>query len=747
MNASSYRQFASVILDLSVQKKLDYGIPDSLIGRLSRGNLVKVPLKGQFRYGMIHEIKEQTEYPNIKPVENYLVEDFRFSEELFQLGIWMANYYCTPLEEILKLMIPASIRGKGRPKEESYVIPSKSVPELISACKEFRQKNSAAADLLDILIHTKKGIFLSDLLELSLASRGAVSSLAKKGLIKLEKRAVDRSPLIDEEYFLSGPKALTTEQTEALEKIEISLSKNCFDTHLLFGITGSGKTEVYLQAIQKALELGKGTIMLVPEISLTIQTIERFKSRFKEKIAILHYRLSHGERYDEWMKIANGTSKIVVGARSALFSPVKNLGLIIIDEEHDASFKQSESMPCYHARDVAIMRAKLTKIPIVLGSATPSLESYDNSINGKYLLSTLKNRPQNAFLPALKLVDMRKEYNKSQGFTIFSEELLNALDKRIKLGEKSILFLNRRGYHTTLFCQTCGQSVICQHCDIALTFHLNANRLSCHLCGYECFPPPQLCLNCKSPNPMKYKGYGTELVEKALHAIFKDIRTIRVDRDTTKLKGSHQKLLSEFKSGKADILIGTQMVAKGLHFPDVTLVGILNCDATLHIPDFRSSETTFQLITQVAGRAGRGEVPGEVILQSFLLENSTIKRASEQNYEGFFEEEIAVRKAFGYPPFSKLAKIRFSGQNQEKTYLEAALFREKLIQLLPKDVEITPLLPSGYAKIKNLYRFQFLLRGPKILLITDAINQLLQKRKRTSKIKCFIDINPISTFF
>lgn len=736
-------EFVSVLLDVSIQKPLDYAVPQPLIGKISRGSLVKVPLRGSFRYGTVLEIKSNSPFQSAKPVAELVHPEPIFDFQLFELSLFISEYYCTPLEEVFKLFVPSSIRGKARPKEQLFVKFKKNREELIHQCQMLRLKSPMQAAILDIILEQKNGLFLTDLLQLSGSNRQSLQALVKKELLQTESVRVNRSPFVDEEYFITKAKKLTNEQESAYTKIENSLVNNRFETHLLFGVTGSGKTEVYLQAIQKALDLGKSAIMLVPEISLTTQTIERFRSRFQDNVAVLHSRLSHGERHDEWMKVVNGEVKILIGARSCVFSPLKNLGLIIVDEEHDNSYKQSESMPCYHARDVAIMRGKLAKATVILGSATPSLETYHNCFLGKYHLSTLKKRTAQSELPTLKVIDMRKEFEKAKGYTIFSEKLLEALEKRLTAGEQSILFLNRRGYHTTLSCPACGKSVQCPHCDLSLTFHLGENSLSCHLCGHEKKPPPTLCPSCQSAAPLKFKGIGTELVEKALYAIFKEVRILRLDRDTTKLKGSHEKHFRHFKSGKADILIGTQMIAKGLDFPNVTFVGILNCDGSLNIPDFRSSEFTFQLITQVAGRAGRGLLPGEVILQTTISENSTIQHAANQDFESFFAEEIELRRIFDYPPFSKLAKLRFTGKDIEATRQNAQKVRETLITLLPKNYEITPLIPSGHAKIKDTYRFQFLIRGPQLKPITLCINKILKKNKRC----CFIDINPISTFF
>ena len=480
---------------------------------------------------------------------------------------------------------------------------------------------------------------------------------------------------------------------------------------------------------------------------MTAQTIERFRSRFDERIAILHHRLSQGERFDEWHRIHRGEAKIVIGARSAVFSPIQNLGLIIVDEEHENSYKQNEESPCYHARDVAVMRGMKSNAVVILGSATPSIESYYNALRNKYILSPLPVRADSASLPSIKIVDMKHEHDKAKGAAIFSDVLLEGIKKRAAVGEQTILFLNRRGYHTTLQCQQCSQSVKCRHCDIALTFHLGDNHLACHQCNFSLQPPPSQCPTCKHPNPMKYRGIGIELAQKALHAILPDIRSIRLDADTTRHKGSHQRLLKDFGTGKADVLIGTQMIAKGLHFPEVTLVGILNSDPALNIPDFRASETAFQLITQVAGRAGRGAVLGEVILQTCLPENTTLKLAAQQKYEQFYHEEVSVREIFKYPPFTNLIKITCSGLEMQAVKQYAEILRIALLNHLPEAFELHPVIPCGHAKIKDKFRFQLLIKGPHVLVFNRALEEVLQKVKISKKVKILVDVNPLSTFF
>lgn len=747
MTAPTFHLYASVILDISIDKTLDYGVTEEQAPLIKRGMRVEIPVRGRLQRGYICSLKDKPDFPKVQPIARIVNDQELITEDLFDLGLWISRYYCAPLNQVFKMLVPAIIRKDAKHKEQLYVIRLKSREEIQAYCKEIRNKNSAQADVLDQMLKVKKGILLTELLELTGGSRSPVETLAKKGYLLLDIVRIDRSPLVDEEYFRTKPKTLNEDQAIALSKIASGIENSRFETHLLFGVTGSGKTEVYLQAIEKALKMGKGTIMLVPEIALTAQTIERFRSRFEGNIAILHYRLSEGERFDEWHKIRRGDAKIVIGARSAIFSPVPDLGLIIVDEEHENSYKQNEEVPCYHARDVAVMRGKMTNAVVVLGSATPSLESYHNALNGKYVLSKLNNRADRASIPEVSIINMKTEYERSGGYTNFSSALLTGIKKRIAAGEQTILFLNRRGYHTTLFCQTCQEPIKCRHCDVALTFHLSDNALACHLCGFNLSPPPKSCPTCKGTETMKYKGVGTEQIERSLHAIFPEVRTLRMDADTTKHKGSHQRLFREFGSGKADVLIGTQMIAKGLHFPQVTLVGILNSDTSLNIPDFRASENVFQLITQVSGRAGRGALKGEVIVQTLMPDNSTIQHAAKQDYEAFFEEEMGVRQLFNYPPYSSFAKIAFTGTNEKKTYECAELIRNRLSSMLPKEYELNSVLPAGYAKVKDKFRFQFLIRGQAIYPIVRALDMIKQDTRFSGDIKMFVDINPTSTLF
>ncbi len=732
--------YAAVILDSAVDQALDYAIPSDLEAAAKPGVRVLVPVRGKLRKGMILALKSASAIARVQPIAQILSEQPLISPELFSLAHWMARYYCTPLRKVLKTFLPPAIRKDAPHKTQLFVAPLLPPSALIPLCQELRKTHPPQAHVLDVLLNAPKGILLSELLEKAEVSRSPVETLIEKKILACRPVRIDRSSLTDEEYFQTKAKALNAEQAEALLHIQTSLNAHRFETHLIHGVTGSGKTEIYLQAIEHALHLQKGAILLIPEIALTAQTVERLRSRFAEKIAILHHRLSAGERQDAWHQIREGRASIVVGARSALFSPVPHLGLILVDEEQENSYKQTEEMPCYHARDVAVMRGKLSNATVVLGSATPSLESYYNALSGKYTLSTLNLRVGQATLPAITLIDMKKESAKAKGYTLFSEPLIDALKKRCSKGEQSLLFLNRRGFHTAQLCTRCGQAIQCPHCDISLTYHLGNNLLACHLCDYRLAPPPRSCPSCHAPDSLKYKGAGTEMVERALHALLPEARTLRLDADTTRHKGSHELLFKQFRAGKADVLIGTQMIAKGLHFPSVTLVGILYADASLHIPDFRASEQVFQLITQVAGRSGRGSLDGEVLIQTHLPDHATILQAARQDFAGFYRDEIEVRKLFHYPPFTHLAKLTFSGACPQKTQEAAQTLRASLIQRLPASCEIHPVIPCGYAKIKDRYRFQLLIKGP-------PLGPLLENLKAPSDVRLLIDIDPLSTYF
>jgi primosomal protein N' (replication factor Y) len=518
---------------------------------------------------------------------------------------------------------------------------------------------------------------------------------------------------------------------------------------LLHGVTGSGKTEVYLQAIAHALKQGKGAIVLVPEISLTPQTVERFKARFSSGplqtlVAVLHSRLSAGERHDEWHKIRQGRAHIVIGARSAIFAPVDPLGLIIVDEEHENSYKQEES-PRYHARDVAIVRGQMEGATVLLGSATPSMESFYNCKKGKYALLELPERADEKKMPIVRVVDMRQTLRKGKVIPIFSPQLTDAIAHRLERGEQTILFLNRRGYSTSLQCPLCGFVVGCPNCSISLTYHRSDQKLACHICGHA-ESVPAVCPNPKCRNPeIRYAGLGTQKVEDTLGKIFPHARIKRMDSDALKRKDDFRRILGDFRASKIDVLVGTQMIAKGLHFPNVTLVGIIYADLALHQPDFRAGERTFQLLTQVAGRAGRGDVEGEVFVHAFTPFHSAIQFARRHDFRGFFEQELEFRKQLRYPPFSRIALLTLRGRNEEKVKFYADHLKREVdkIQNDIKDLIIAGPAPAPLLRAETYYRYQIMLRAPRMSLVSKQLAQLTQSLALDDDVMLSVDIDPV----
>lgn len=738
--------YAEVLLEVSIRKPLDYTVPTELLPKIATGSWVEVPLRNRVSRGYVVRLKDSSDIAAPLPISRALSDGPIITEDLFQLALFMARYYATPIEKVLRIMLPSGVRKSVSLKRQYLVSRAKTRTELSKVYQELQSRAPQQAKILEILLQVKGGMLLSELLEEANAHAAAVKSLEEKGFVTLSLVRSGESLLVGESYFRTPPKSLRPEQQIALTSIRASLEKNAFEVKLIYGVTGSGKTEVYMQAIDTALAQGKGVLLLVPEIALTTQTIHRLKSRFEQPLAVLHHRLSDGERNEAWNDIRKGVRRIVIGARSAIFSPIPNLGLIVIDEEHEHSYKQTDDSPTYHARDIGIMRGKLCNATVVLGSATPALESYHNALSGKYELLTLKERSETAKLPTVHIVDMRAEFAKAKGFALFSDFLLHKIDERMRKGEQTLLFLNRRGFHTTTTCTQCNTVMKCHHCDVTLTFHKSENILSCHLCGLELIPP-RICPHCKTASMIRYKGVGTEKVEAALHGIFPEIRTLRADADTTRHKGSLDQILHGFRTGKADVMVGTQMMAKGLHFPEVTLVGVLNSDATLNIPDFRAQETVFQLITQVSGRAGRGLNPGEVVLQTCLPDHPTIQTAARQDYEAYYADESKVRQMFGFPPFSHIVKFVFSGPNLELVEAAAKMWSQAFINHLPPQFTCHPPLPCGHPKMKDQWRYQILIRGPSILNITTLAEGLERKIKLPPNVHRFCDVDPVSTFF
>ncbi len=565
-----------------------------------------------------------------------------------------------------------------------------------------------------------------------------------------------------EDFPASRPHKPTEEQSKALNNVIDTIDKKEYKTFLLHGITASGKTEVYLQAIDHALQKGRQAIMLVPEISLTPQTVERFVSRFGDKVAVLHSKLTPAKRFLEWKRIKDGKASIVVGARSAIFSPMKNLGVIIIDEEHETSYKQDD-VPRYNARDVAEERAKINNCPLILGSATPSLESYYKAKRGEYKLVKLTKRIDERLLPKVKIVDMRMELATRKRITIFSKILLDAIDNTLKKGKQAIIFLNRRGFSTFVNCKKCGLVLKCKRCDTVLVYHFEEKKLICHYCSYK-QPPPDICPKCRS-SYIKYFGLGTERVESEISHQFAHAHIARMDSDTTAKSGSHDRILGDFKSGDTSLLVGTQMIAKGLDFPEVTLVGVVLADVTLNVPDFRSSERTFNLLTQVAGRAGRGEHGGEVIVQTYAPGHYAILTSAKHDYEKFYEEEIKSRKELLFPPFVNLIKVTVRARNDESALKTAQSLADILrgeIQNTPEVPDVppkgvrpllgrgqTPLFvagpaPAPIARMRGYFRYNILLKGKDRVAMCGLLRKVLGAFRKPSGVLIAVDVDPIS---
>ncbi|MCD8483662.1 MAG: primosomal protein N' [Verrucomicrobia bacterium] len=574
---------------------------------------------------------------------------------------------------------------------------------------------------------SRDGFVKAELCKRLKVSTAAVSGLVKKELLREFQGRLEREAYNDGiaggEHVQAVAHALNAEQQAAADSLIKSLSDGCYRTHLLQGVTGSGKTEVYLQVLRAALQNEGGAIFLVPEVALTPQTVARLRARLEQesgvKVVVWHSHLSDGERYDAWYALATGAARVVVGARSAIFAPVRNLRLIVVDEEHEPAFKQEES-PRYHGRDVAVYRSFLQRCLCVLGSATPSLESVHNASIGKYRLNVMRQRVVDRQLPIMHVVDMKREVRgKGQKSGVFSRFLLDRLQERLERKEQSILFINRRGYDASLNCQQCGHVEMCEHCAVSMTHHKAEGLLRCHMCGAE-RAVPRHCPQCQSPD-IHYKGSGTQKVEDIATKLLPKARIVRIDADTMQKRHLFRTVLDEFRKGKIDILVGTQMIAKGLDFPNVTLVGLIDADISLHLPDFRASERTFQLLVQVAGRAGRGDQPGEVVVQTFLPYAPPVQFARRQDFDDFALEELELRKQFGYPPYRHIIHHIIRGTNEDKVvwYSEQWVkFIEPRLQASFPGIEIRGPAPCPIPKIKNLYRFQ-------VWYFTDNVSRLV----------------------
>ncbi|AIS52593.1 primosomal protein N' [Thermoanaerobacter kivui] len=729
--------FAEVIVDIkssNTDRVYTYKIPEGM--KLEVGMRVSVPFKNRFIEGYVISITEQTSYPvdKIKDIHKILDNYSVFDEKMIELAKWMKDYYKCYFSEALQTIMPVGIK-RGEKKVKIVRINISEIPDEL--CKR-------APKQYEVLHYLQKRspIRLSELVKILNIDYAIIKSLQKKGYIKVYEEEIHRYSVKDIER--SQPLVLKEEQEKAVTEVKKSMEKDVFEKYLLFGVTGSGKTEVYLQLIDECIKSGKSAIVLVPEISLTPQTIERFVSRFGNKVAVIHSGLSPGERFDEWRKVKNGVVDVVVGVRNAVFAPFKNLGLIIIDEEHETTYKQSDMRPKYNAKEVAEKRCELENAVLVMASATPSLETYYKATKGEYKLLRLTKRI-NVSMPHIEVVNMSDELARGNT-SIFSRKLFSYIKENLQKKEQTILFLNRRGYSSFVSCRDCGYVPKCPNCDISLTYHFEDKRLVCHYCGYQ-EAMRDTCPKCGSKR-IRYLGIGTERVENDIKKFFPKARVLRMDVDTTKKKGSHEKIFYDFRSGKADILIGTQMISKGFDIPNVTLVGVILADITLNLPDFRSSERTFQLLTQVAGRAGRGEKPGRVVIQTYEEDHYSIIASKYQNYVRFYNEEIKYREIFRYPPFSHLMNIVISGEEEEEVKNIAAnvyLMCQKIVNKLQNKSynKILGPAPAPIRKINNRYRWQVILKSEDRNVLVD-IAEKVQTMKYPKNIRISVDIDPLN---
>lgn len=760
-----------------LDKAYDYLVPENL--KVKIGQRVIVPFGKAKKEGIVVGLASSSEFPDLKKIHSIMEEEPLLSEELIAMAKWMHKRFLSPLGACVFAMIPA---GMDLVCTRYYFLSSENWDERIrdkdpglflsaDLDRIFDEVSVGSTllgfdrDVIDRLLKldliyfkehwhqkgvkpkTKKGyvlidkttattpkqkkvvevvqsgaVFRDEILEEAGVTSAVLKKLVENGVLKEVAMPVRRDPLALRKIGRTSSLTLNREQEEVLRDILQEPGKDADrkDTYLIFGVTGSGKTEIYLQAIAHCLERGKNALVLVPEIALTTQMVDRFVSRFGDQVAVLHSALGKGERYDEWQRVKNGEASVVIGARSAVFAPLDNIGIIVLDEEHEDSYAQDDKIPYYHARDLAQFRARWHGVKLVLGSATPSLESYKKALDGVYGLGVLLNRATSQTLPKVHIVDMREEL-KSGNRTIFSGPLKAALQTHLEAGRQAILFLNRRGFSSFVFCRECGLVLTCTNCDVALTYHLQNNKLTCHYCNAESVPPRK-CPHCGSPY-IKHFGIGTQRIEAEILAEFPGVKTLRMDIDTTRTKNAHQKILDQFRDHKADILIGTQMVAKGLDIPNVTLVGVVAADTSLNIGDYRAYEKTFQLLTQVSGRAGRGDYPGEVVIQTYTPEHYAVRYAKEHDYLSFFKMENEFRRRAKYPPYSHFAQILLEGEDQKKVSSGLQACHKEFSGCLPAEVQVIRAGSAPLKKLKKMYRYNILLRSASRELLEEFLRE------------------------
>ena len=799
--------YAEVGVALPLRKTLHYAIPSHLIPLCEVGKRVLVPLGQRKVTGYLLEISSYLP-PGIKGIVVKEIIDVLDDSPLFDDGMlqffrWAANYYIVPIGEMIKTALPPginwtsyyhvyltqegrSVAAASHPHRTPYIevlqsldpqrgsplkkvlknypyhslffsLQKKGLISLEAKIKKGQTKikkvafvevvpplfpeealNPGEKEIIS-MFDSKKRVPLKEITKRFKRASSIIEELQKRGVVTINEEEIYREPTIEVLKNEEARFPLTSEQKAALNQIRSALRSNVFSPFLLYGVTGSGKTEVYLRAAQEALSLGKGALILVPEISLTPQLWGRFQRKLPVEMALLHSGLSPGERYDQWRKVSKGWVKIVIGARSAIFAPCKDLGLIVVDEEHETSYKQEEGAK-YNARDLALVRAKKEGAVVILGSATPSLESFYNGQIGKFQQLHLPQRVAGGTLPTIEIVDLKREK-----YPLLSSTLKEALSENLRDGGQSLLFLNRRGFSSSVICADCGSPFKCSHCSVTLTFHAQKKILLCHYCGYH-IPAHQICPYCGGINA-QLLGFGTERVEEEVRRLFPQARVARMDSDVMTRRGAYGKLLGALERGDIDILVGTQMIVKGHHFPKITLVGIVAADVTLNLPDLRAAERGFQLLSQAAGRAGRGLRPGRVIIQTFLPSHYAMQRAKEHDFLGFYNEELEFRKVLRYPPYTRIINIRVSSrdpQDAEKEIYKLAQKSESLQKTHQGKVEVLGPSPAPLAQIKGRYRWQLLLKGGRSTNLQRYARFMIEEGGRSKGVKVEVDVDPIS---
>jgi primosomal protein N' (replication factor Y) len=722
-------------MPLHVFQTFTYRLNPQLTAQAEVGARIVVPLGRKlvtgYIVGLTEELPANLAEIDIKDAQSLVDLEPVCSPEILQLARWVADYYACPVGEVIKAALPPGMtRSAVKPKLRRFV----------RAIDAGEQKLTEAQSRVISILQQSGPTSLQSLCEMAEVSASTVSSLARKNRVEIYDEAVRRDPLAHATKLQPEAFTLTNAQSDVLQEIEQQIARGTYGAFLLHGVTGSGKTEVYIRAMRHALSLGRSAMMLVPEIALTPVFSRRLRAHFGDQVAIFHSSLQKGERFDEWTRVKNGVARIVIGTRSAVFAPVQNLGLIVVDEEHESSYRQQES-PYYNARDTAIVRAQKESATVVLGSATPSLESFYNARHGKYALVTMPQRMAARPMAAATMIDMRKVFARHGKPRVFSDELLEAIRETRERGEQSIILLNRRGYSRFILCRSCGETIQCPNCDVTLTYHRSERVMVCHYCNHR-QAVPRVCPACQKKY-IHYVGEGTEQLEEMLTQFFPALRVARIDRDTTARRSVFEKSLAGFSAGEIDTLVGTQMLAKGHDFPNVTLVGVVSVDTGLALPDFRSAERTFQLITQVAGRAGRGERPGRVLIQTYHPYHYALRHACAQDYEGFYEEEINYRKNHSYPPFVALASLLVHGVDLGRVRTDALELRKQL-DLANEDRKCRILgpAPAPLARLKGEHRYQLLLKSRSRKQVREIADAALKTVTNLRSVN--LEIDPVS---